>query len=242
MTYPNLAKAPIIEGLIDIQVKQPPRLSLADLGKFVEAVKPNYSVVKNLSHIHAHVKGEVETIGREHVGFRLERQDPPFVIHARLNELLVSRLRPYDRWENLASEARRLWDQYCAVCTPEVITRLATRFVNQVDLPLEGLDFDDYLTTSPSIPKVLPQVLEGFFTRIVVPDDESGSHIAISQAVDAPNPNNRTVPVLIDIDVYKEVSFPIDSAEAWDLLDKMRELKNRAFFNSVTEKALELFK
>jgi uncharacterized protein (TIGR04255 family) len=105
-----------------------------------------------------------------------------------------------------------------------------------------GLDFDDYLAAAPIIPKGLPQTFEGFLTRIVVPHVETGAHIAMSQLLDAPNPQARTVPVIIDIDVFRELDIPADSPALWDFLAKMRDVKNHAFFDSVTPRCLELFK
>jgi uncharacterized protein (TIGR04255 family) len=85
-------------------------------------------------------------------------------------------------------------------------------------------------------------MINHFLTRLVIPDKDSGSNVAIGQALEALNAETRTVPVLLDIDVFKEVDLSIESEEIWTLLTRMRDLKNRAFFNSLTPKALELFR
>jgi len=247
MSFPFLPRAPIIEGLINIQVKPRPGLTLQDLSKFGERLKASYPTTKELRDVQAQLMlgpnhASSQSVAATHVGFRYERQTPPFVVHARLNELLVSRLRPYETWEKLQAEAQTVWSEYRTICQPEVITRVATRYINRVELPIEGLNFDDYLTAPPLIPKALTQKFEGFLTKIVVPHAESGAHIAMSQMLDDADPKTGKVPVLIDIDVYKEVEFPVDSPEAWELLGKMRDLKNHAFFDSLTSKALELFR
>lgn len=247
MTFPQLSRAPIVEGLIDIQARPRQGMSLEDLAQFGERIKSSYPTVKDLREFQTQVfvgqdNTPSPTVAASNVGYRFERQSPPFVVHARIEELLVSRLRPYDTWEQLLAEAKSLWTKYCEVCKPEVITRIATRYINRIELPMEKLDFDDYLAAPPLIPKGLPQTIEHFLTRIVVPDRESGAHIAISQVLDAPNPQTRTIPVLIDIDVYKETDLPVGSDELWTFLGKMRDLKNRAFFDSLRDKALELFR
>lgn len=247
MTFPILPRAPIVEGLIDIQAKPRQGISLNDLVAFGDRIKSSYPTVKDLREIKAQIPiGQDSTVSpavaATLVGYRFERQSPPFVVHARVEELLVSRLKPYDTWDNLLAEAKSLWREYCEICKPEVITRIATRYINRIELPMEKLDFDDYLAAPPLIPKGLPQTIEHFLTRIVVPDKESGAHVAISQVLDAPNPQTRTIPVLIDIDVYKETDLPVGSDELWIFLGKMRDLKNKAFFDSVRDKALELFR
>jgi uncharacterized protein (TIGR04255 family) len=245
--FPHLPKAPIIEGLIAIQTKVASDVAVSQLVKFGDRIRSSYPTVKELREFQAHVavvpnQATSQSVVANHVGYRYERQAPPFVVHARPNELLVSRLKPYDCWENLVAEAKSLWEEYCAVCKPEAITRIATRFINRIELPMDGLEFDDYLVATPIIPKGLPQTFEGFLTRIVVPHSETGAHIAMSQILDTANPQTRTVPVIIDIDVFKELDLPADSPALWEFLAKMRDVKNRAFFDSVTPRCLELFK
>jgi uncharacterized protein (TIGR04255 family) len=247
MTYPNLRKAPIVEGLIHMQLKPHQGMSVEDLRAFGERIKENYPMVGELRDVRAQLvlskaEGPSQSVAAAHAGYRMERRTPHFVVHARTTELLVSRLKPYDRWEELLSETKLLWKQYCDVCLPELVTRLATRFINQIELPVKELDFDHYLSAPPSIPETLPQTLEQFLTRVVLPDEETGAHIAISQASGAVNPETETLAILLDIDVYREVEFPVASDQIWELLGKMRDIKNRAFFGSLTEKAIDLFK
>jgi len=247
MTYPNLRKAPIVEGLIHMQLKPRQGMSVADLRAFGERIKEHYSIVGELRDVRAQLvlnqtEGTSQSVAAALVGYRMERKSPHFVVHARTNELLVSRLRPYDKWEELIAETKLLWKQYCDVCLPELVTRLATRFINQIELPLEGLDLDEYLSAPAVIPKTLSQTFEQFLTRVVVPDEETGVHIAISQASGAVNPETQTLAILMDIDVYKEVELALASDQLWELLGKMRDIKNRAFFGSLTEKAIDLFR
>jgi uncharacterized protein (TIGR04255 family) len=55
-------------------------------------------------------------------------------------------------------------------------------------------------------------------------------------------PGGKTLPIMLDIDVFKaNLDLPVGSDDIWALLARMRDLKNKTFFSSVTEKALELF-
>lgn len=221
---------------------------MANLAAVGKKFQPAYPTTKELREFEAQValaanQTTSQSAVARHVGYRYEAGGAPsFVVHLRLNELLVSHLRPYDRWETLLAEAQAWWQEYRLACKPEAITRVATRFINRIELPMGGLDFDDYLVAAPIIPKGLPQTFEGFMARIVVPHAETGAHIAMSHLLDAANPQNRTVPVIIDIDVFKETDLPPDSDELWRLLGIMRAVKNQAFFGSVTATCLELFR
>ncbi len=246
MPFPTLRAAPIVEGLINIQTKPRAGFSVDDLNAFGACIKDSYPTVRKLTEIAGEIRlreeGATQAIATSVVGFRYEREAPRFVIHAHPGELLVSRLRPYDEWTNLYAETRSMWTKYIGVAKPETITRLATRFINRIELPGKDLDFEQYLTAPAPVPKQLGEHLEHFLTRVVIQDAKSGASIAISQALETFNPQTETVSILLDIDVYKLVSLPVEGEEAWELLNAMRELKNRAFFGSVTPKALELFK
>jgi len=49
------------------------------------------------------------------------------------------------------------------------------------------------------------------------------------------------VSVILDIDVYRETEFSPDGVEMWEYLSQLRALKNAVFFESLTEKAVELY-
>ena len=89
------------------------------------------------------------------------------------------------------------------------------------------------------IPKALPQVLGSFLTRIVVPDERNQITAIITQ-IFQPGANKQAIPVVLDIDVFKEKLFENEN-DAWDTIDNLREFKNLAFFDSITEKTTELF-
>ena len=48
-------------------------------------------------------------------------------------------------------------------------------------------------------------------------------------------------PIILDIDVFRQSTTEINKDGVWELLGKMRDLKNKIFFESVTEQALRLF-
>lgn len=245
--YPNLTKAPITEGLVNLQVKPRADLTLKDLAGLRDLLKDQYPESKDLRTIRTDVRitadqAASQSVATELVGYRLERSDKPFVLLLATNGLTVSRLRPYDKWEDLVAEARPIWERYLDICKPETVIRVATRYINRIELPAKQLDFDDYLAAPPRIPKGLPETLNDFLVRLVIPDKASGSDMAILQSLQGVNVDADQVQVLIDIDVYKMVDFQPASEDIWKLLDIMRDLKNRAFFGAITGKTLELLR
>jgi uncharacterized protein (TIGR04255 family) len=49
------------------------------------------------------------------------------------------------------------------------------------------------------------------------------------------------VPVILDIDVFRESRFAVDGNAVWDYLAQLRVLKNRLFFGALTDEAVELY-
>ena len=49
-------------------------------------------------------------------------------------------------------------------------------------------------------------------------------------------------PAVLDIDVFTEVSLEGASEETWSRLDDLRNIADRIFFSSLTEKVIESYK
>ena len=91
----------------------------------------------------------------------------------------------------MKEEAVRLWEIYAASVSPDPITRIGTRYINVLKLPL--------------------------------------------------NTELKDAPIVLDIDVYIARQFEPQAQEFWHSLDQLREFKNTVFFESITEKSMELF-
>ena len=66
-----------------------------------------------------------------------------------------------------------------------------------------------------------------------------GASAAITQALE-PQAQKDFITIILDIDVFKQAQFALDSNESWDLLEAFRDFKNKIFFGSVTERTLRL--
>jgi uncharacterized protein (TIGR04255 family) len=59
----------------------------------------------------------------------------------------------------------------------------------------------------------------------------------------APTTPGRSYPaVVLDVDAFIERAFEIDDPGTWAALESLRDVKNMAFFNSITEETLETLK
>jgi uncharacterized protein (TIGR04255 family) len=151
-------------------------------------------------------------------------------------------LPPYEKWENLLEEARRLWVIYVKCLAPTHVVRVATRFINNLQLPLEpGASFQTYINKLIDVPEEAPQAVEAFFQRFRLVDTASGARVILTLALDSMSAD-RLAPVIIDVDAFIATKKDPMNGELWTLLEHLRELKNRGFFGTITEQAAELYR
>lgn len=244
----HLENAPVVEGLIDFRVRPGDGISLGALENLGRAIEDRYPVRKEAKRFHSSIEVKdgaqaSNSITSELIGYRFERSDARSIVQVQLGGFSLSHLAPYDAWESLIADAQVIWKEYQDIVKPSRVVRVATRFINRIELPLSGeLDFDEFLSVGPRVPQGLAQNVGEFLTRIAVADPKSGATVVVIQALESFNPKNSTLPVLLDIDVFKDVEFDPDSLDHWKLLSELRHLKNQAFFSSITDKTLGLIK
>jgi len=244
--YPHLRKAPISEALIDIQVNLPDGSERDLLDIFCQAIKDRYPIKKERHEFSGQFKMENEgteptaTASKHFSGYLLTSQDGLEVAQGRLDGFTFSRLYPYQSWEELQSEAKRIWEIYVDCLHPTFIKRIAVRYINKIVIPV-GADLRDYLATNFDIAPNLPQNIADFLLRVVLPFPDEGCTAIISQTFDHPISDDR-IPLIFDIDVFQGGEPSIATSTLWEQMDQLRLVKNRIFFESIQDKAIEEFK
>lgn len=242
--YQSLKKAPITEALIDIRVKLRPEIDVKDIDSIHEPIKTEYpeKQEQRISQIQFELKaGEdlVKPVSSQIIGYRFISSDKKQIFQAGLDGFTLSRLYPYVNWEELRNEAHKLWLLYKEITQPDLITRVALRYINNLSIPLPMRDFSDYLTAPPIVPDGLPQGVSSFLTRVVIHEPSIGSNAIITQALE--QVVGEAAPVILDIDVFKLRPEGIEEKEAWDTIEKLRHFKNKIFFKSITNKLKEIY-
>jgi uncharacterized protein (TIGR04255 family) len=235
--------APITEALIDIRVELPSNITLDSLDAIHSAVSDYYPGKKKRFYLLGRFSAgdEVGAAAKQtEMGFSLSSKDSKQIFQARLDGFTFSRLRPYVNWGQLRDEGKRLWEIYRRVASPSSITRVAVRFINQIDIPSGTIDYKDYFRTTPEVSAVLPQQLSGFFMQLQFPQADFGGFLIVTQtAVPPSKPDMNSV--VLDIDAFKEGIEIATDDEVWGLLETLRHRKNEFFEGCLTDKARELF-
>jgi uncharacterized protein (TIGR04255 family) len=241
--YPILRNTPITEALIDIRVKLPPQVDVKKIDSMYELIKGRYpkKQEQRMSEIKIELKPGEELA--KHLtkinGFRYLSSDEKEIVQARMDGFTFNKLSPYTKWEDLRNEARRLWLIYREIACPDLVTRVALRYINNLNIPMPIADFGDYLTVPPRVPERLPQGVSSFLTRVVIHEPSIDANAVITQALESVV--GERVPIILDIDVFKLRSEGIEEENIWSTLENLRDFKNKIFFASITKKLKEMY-
>ncbi len=239
----HYANAPITEGLIDIRVELGPDITLESLDVVCRQASAEYPAREDrtLSEIAISPGAHgAPSTKQTKLGYLLRSADGKQVFQARLDGFTFSRLKPYENWTALRDEAQRLWAVYKEGVRPIRVTRVAVRYINQIEMPLPITDFKDYLRTVPEISPELPQGLSGFLMQLQIPQAEQDTVLVLTEALGPPSKPD-TASVILDIDLFRERADYTSDEEVWGLLEAFRDRKNEAFESCITDKARQLF-
>lgn len=237
------SKAPITEATLDIRVSAIQTIPLDRLEALQVMLGEGYIEKQNLQFSEFLVQPEIQASAHraQQIGFRFIHSDKRRIVQARIDGFAFSLLAPYESWESFSQEAQKLWARYREHIQPDAITRLAVRYINQLDVPSPTVELKDYLATVPEIAPGLPQVLERYFMQLVLRMDENQARAIINQGL-VPPPIPQTTSIILDIDVFRDESVPQDEQGIWYAFEDLRKGKNRIFDASITERAKGMFK
>jgi len=245
MQSEHLSLAPIKEAIIEFRFNQ--KIDLANIFNLEKKLPSGYSGFQSVVQQEfgfSFQDGEIQTTdaGRGVVsGYRSDNESLKTVVIFESDKFIFSKLAPYTNWNDLKSQAMNIW-QIFKPSKDLGFSRIATRYVNEINLPIvDGeLDFDEYLTICPKIPKGMPDILIGFLSKVAVPYYDEGitATVTLSSGNLPPHPNKLSV--MLDIDIFRAGQLALSDRELWAAMDILRDVKNTAFFGSITEKTKEL--
>jgi uncharacterized protein (TIGR04255 family) len=242
----HLRNAPITEAIIDFRVKARAGFQAGEFANLKARLYERFPNVNEHRGLQAtsemsHGQGQppvVKDLGLQ--GYFFKTSDEKTVAQFRTDGYTLNRLHPYTSWEELFPQAMELWRLYAGISKPEVITRLAVRYINRIELPPGPVTLESYLRAAPVIPQELPQSIGSFLTRVTIHDREKDIDAHVAQALEASAPGRQSA-IILDIDAYKQREFDVDEPAIEQTFGQLRAFKNLIFFNSVTDDALRRF-
>lgn len=243
MTYTN---APIQEAIFDIQIDKLGNPSLENLESLKNQVPTDFPKIKK-KHSFTGKFGLKEggSVSQEAhsspLGIVFSSEDEKTQVQFRLDGFTLNVLKPYLKWEKHFGDALILWNLYRERANPHKITRLATRFINRIDIPFyeDEIDFKDYFNVVAVAPLSLPQILSNYFLQMQIPLEEENATVILTQTM--ASVKNNVLPYILDIDVFQETNTLVEEVDLEERFDALRKIKNTFFERCITDKTREIF-
>lgn len=246
--YPFLEKAPIQEAVIQLSGRAGGDWDEQRITSILKEKLPTFSKTQSLRGIMAEMRlQQGATTAHESkdlgwLGLVMRPDDEKQVLQFQRDFFAYSRLSPYPGWESFSETALTMWKIHQEVAAPSEVVRVGIRFINRIDLPIEG-KLENYLHAPPIEPVGMDFPYLNFLhsETLAVPGGEYAIQITktIQPSIDQ---DPSKFGLIIDIDVFTLQLSSIDTDELNLRLGKMRSLKNKAFFGSLKQSFINKLK
>ena len=241
MNYPI---APIREAVFDIRVD---RLNINDVNEllsFKEIVSKDFPIEKKRHNITGmfQFSPDKPIESKSHsdlTGFIFLSGDNSRQLQVRIDGFTLNILKPYEDWETHFEIFMNYWAIYNDMFKPNNVTRIATRFINRIEIPLPFDSFQEYVLNMPPIPNCLPQTFSNFFMQIQVPCKDEFRNAVITETIEPIE--DSVLPFILDIDVFQELNVSNSIESLTHNFSEIRIIKNEIFDNCITDKTRKLF-
>ena len=241
----SLARPPIVEALVDLRATIPGDPTV--FSDLADELKDEFPTMEERRDFEAKIEVKdgrlvsprVETSGFG--GVRLASADQKTYAQFRPDGFTLNNMTTYMGGDQLLAQALTLWEMLVERTAPEVVSRVALRYINRLELPLKSGDtFTRYLTSPPRLPEGAPTQVSQFLSRIVGHDEKRQATAVVIQQLKLPE-DGQPVAITVDINVFRERDFSVDSPSLRRILDSLRMLKNETFFSLLTEETVSFY-
>lgn len=249
--FEHLPHAPIVEAVIQLVARTEVPQKSDDFEQVLKKELPEFQTIRPMASVSVTLALEETSEGspsppteqpkpeRARYGFRLESEDNRHIAMFTRDYFSFSQLKPYDSWETFQTEALRIWAIHEKLTGPTEIKRIGVRFINRLEVPSANLNPGDYLKGLPESPGDFPRF--GFVYRDDLVVSEYPYRVKLIRTVQPSDPSTpERVALLLDIDVHSTEPFAPKLARIKEKLADMHWIKNQAFFNNVSDTALNL--
>lgn len=245
--------APIVEALINIQVKSPEEPVPERLIEFADLLQERFHERREILESSTRFQTDRQNIRNLSVSqmvsaIRLDNPKTHQVVIAGAAAFTFSLLAPYSQWETLKDAARREWEHYVTVFKPEQVTRIAVRFINRLDLPGSLHEVLEYVRIFPALPPKLPGgKVNAYVIQLESPQDDLEAMLVINSGrVAPPSEQPDALSILLDIDLFRDLSDKpwklADDEPVWQYLEQLHVRKNEVFESCITDKMREMIR
>jgi len=256
--FEHLANAPIVEAVIQINGRVQGVWDEQATAKAFAAALPEYPTIQSMNAMRVTLDvqdpkasaadataqrlapGEVmatQNVQTGWMGVRLASADGKQIAVFTRDFFALSRLAAYEDWGTFRNEATRLWDVFVKLGKVEEVARIGCRFINRVEVPLDGLEIRQYFEGFAPPAGGFP--FSSFLHHDVLTMPGHPYQVNLIRAHEPALAQSMTLPLILDIEAFCAEQSSLESANIPERLADLRWIKNRVFFATVTKKLLD---
>lgn len=234
---------PIIEAVIAFSIATLPDSALEKFRGFAgEMAAGGFRQPEPLTQheIQLKIEGEISSFDKSTTPFGLKflSEDGLHAVQFNKSSFVFSRLGQYDCWEQFRDEAKKLWEIFSRATEGMEAVGVGVRYINKLFIPI-GIDPAIYVRAFPKLPDEISTPISDLFMRVGMAIAEPPGRFVHTQAL-LPTEKEGFATLIFDNDFQ----FPTQGksqAQIWEILEEVRELKDRYFVYLTTEKMRETF-
>lgn len=244
----KLARAPIVEAVVDIDCDMPPELQIAELeGAARESFQSRYPKVRTQFIEHHKIEPRTDappkmSVKRGVQALHFCQDDEKQLVQLRREGFSFNRLAPYSTLDAYLAEIERTWRLFVQIVAPVQTREIRLRYINRILLPGEGgrVDLEQYLQIGPRLPDEDRLTFMGFLNQHAAVEASTGNEVNII-LTSQPEEQGK-LPIIFDITAGKAESLePNDWVGISSRIQSLRDLKNHIFQGTLTQQCLNLF-
>jgi uncharacterized protein (TIGR04255 family) len=242
---PKYQYPPIMEAVIELRVNGV--LTLKEREKIAKKLKKDYPNSQEINEVGINIgpngAESAVTVNEPAKIFRLASDSQSEIIIISPQSLAVACLAPYPGWDDYLTKVVAAWKIWKSIAGTRVISRVGVRFINRIDIPVNGvekIELEDYLSFFPKVPSFSDSPMENYFIQITKRTSNQLWSTNITSTIQPP-PMIGYMSLLLDIDVYRTEEIPLNDEDLWGTISEARELKNGIFCRLITQRTAELF-
>lgn len=246
MTGKKYKKSPIIEAICEFQFEENSPWDLTIPGLVYEKVRRTFPKRRQATRVSLGKSASAEELGPQFGTTSLMqffRADEKAIIQVGPNLLSINILKPYPSWEKFLPLIKKGFNSYCDVVAPKGIRRIGLRYINQIELPGQNINLEDYLEFRPFVGSKLPQDFVTFLVGVQIPYEESRDILNIQLTSLPRNSISEDRAALIfslDYVLMKPTEITLDGAFKW--INTAHSRIEEAFEASISQQLRGLFK
>jgi uncharacterized protein (TIGR04255 family) len=238
--FPHLSNAPIVEAVLQINARATSewtqqtivRAILDQIGDSNSLVPENASERTFQLDLITGLRHEVSSSYWQ--GARVAPMGRPEIVRFTRDFFAYSRLLPYEDWGAFLQRAMYYLNVHIQVAQPGIAQRIGLRFINRIPMS-QSLNLEEYLTNPPTDTSGVELPISGFLYHSSFQTPGYPYAINLSRTLQQTANTAIEPPALIlDIDVFTVLRTSMDENSIGAHLQRMRWLKNKIFFGSIT--------